>query len=60
MEQTFDRVFDLCLKTMIAAESEITPHLHRSVNFRTNCFELFGCDVILDKSLTPHLLEVRA
>jgi hypothetical protein len=29
MEQTFDRIFDLCLKTMIAAEGEITPHLHR-------------------------------
>ena len=59
MEQTFDRIFDLCLKTMIAAEGEITPHLHSAAQYRSNCYELFGCDVILDSHLRPHLLEVN-
>ena len=59
MENTFDRIFDLGLKTMIAAESEITPELHSSAQYRTNCYELFGCDVILDNNLIPYLLEVN-
>ena len=44
---------------MIAAESEITTKLHSIANYRTNCFELFGCDVILDEKLEPSLLEVN-
>lgn len=59
MESTFRKIHDLCVKTMIAAESEITPSLHSKANYRTNCFELFGLDVILDTNLTPHLLEVN-
>ena len=44
----------------LSAEAEITPKLHAIANYRTNCFELFGCDVILDKHLEPHLLEASS
>ena len=30
-----------------------------AANYRTNCYELFGCDVMLDSRLNPHLLEVN-
>lgn len=59
VKSTFEKIHDLCVKTMIAAESEITSKLHSSANYRTNCFELFGCDVILDERLEPRLLEVN-
>jgi hypothetical protein len=29
------------------------------VNYRTNCSELFGFDIFLDQTLTPHLIEVH-
>jgi len=59
MLATFERIHSLCVKTMIAAESTITPQMHSTANYRSNCFELFGCDVILDSDLNPHLLEVN-
>lgn len=47
MTATFAKIYDLCIKTIISAEGEITPQLHSSTNYRTNCYELFGLDVIL-------------
>jgi hypothetical protein len=59
MEATFRRVDDLLAKTMIAAESEMTPRVFSDCQFRSNCFELFGVDVMLDAKLQPHLIEVN-
>ena len=59
VKTTMSRIDDLLIKTMIAAESTITPQLHAHANYRSNCFELFGADVLLDSKLTPHLIEVN-
>ena len=59
MKDTMIKINDLLVKTIIAAESTITPQLHSAANYRTNCFELFGCDVMLDSKLVPHLIEVN-
>lgn len=59
MEATFRRIDDLLVKTMIAAESEMTPRVYSDCPYRSNCYELFGCDVMLDSKLNPHLIEVN-
>ena len=59
MEQTMTAVSALVVKTMLAAESDLSHSLHATANYRTNCFELFGFDVFLDAHLTPHLIEVN-
>jgi tubulin polyglutamylase TTLL4 len=59
MEQTMDNVNSLIVKTILAAEPDLSHSLHTTANYRTNCFELFGFDVFLDRQLTPHLIEVN-
>ena len=59
MQRTMVKIHDLIVKTIIAAEPDLSHSLHTSVNYRTNCFELFGFDVFLDSHLDPHLIEVN-
>jgi len=49
----------LIVKTLIAAEGEIAPQIHRHLKNPGSCYELFGFDVFLDEKLKPWLIEVN-
>ena len=45
------------MKTLIAAQPHICSRYGQRFRRRNACFEVFGFDVLLDRDLTPYLIE---
>ena len=54
-----DQFLDVVLKTLIAAEGHIVQQVHKHCASQGNCFELFGFDIMLDRTGSVILLEVN-
>ena len=54
-----DKFLDVVLKTLIAAEGHIVQQVHKHCASQGNCFELFGFDIMLDRTGSVILLEVN-
>lgn len=57
-EEIFKNIKQLCIKTLMAVEPQITTAM-RATKYRNQCFELYGFDIIVDQKLRPWLLEVN-
>jgi len=55
----FQKIKDIIIKTFISVESEMSSAHLLYVPHRTNCFQLFGFDIMVDDKLNPWLLEVN-
>ena len=55
----WSRIFDVIIKSMISGENSIFNAIKKTCIHRTNCFELFGYDILIDSDLKPWLIEIN-
>ena len=59
MNLLWSRIYDVIIKTLLCTENNIMQHIKKFQLHRTNCYELFGFDVLVDSDLKPWLIEVN-
>ena len=59
MNLFWSRIYDIIIKTFLTAENFIFNAVKKTCIHRTNCFELYGFDVLIDSDFKPWLVEVN-
>jgi hypothetical protein len=55
----WSRIYDIILKSVISGENLVFNAIKKTCIHRTNCFEVFGYDVLIDSNLKPWLIEIN-
>ncbi|CAK0838791.1 unnamed protein product [Prorocentrum cordatum] len=55
----WSRIMDMAVKTLLSVEPFICAKTRHLMHNRSNCFEVYGFDAIVDEDLKPWLLEVN-
>lgn len=59
MDLMWSRTYDVILKTLACGDSYVLQAMKKNGMHRSNCFEVFGFDILLDSDLKPWLIEVN-
>ncbi|CEL92347.1 unnamed protein product [Vitrella brassicaformis CCMP3155] len=59
MHSVWRKVMDVIMKTLLSIEHTVIEKSKTTVPYKSNCFELYGFDILLDSNLKPWLMEVN-
>jgi len=58
-EALWRRIKQMVVKMVLAVETKFVYRARKYVQYRGNCFELLGLDVLIDQELRPWLIETN-
>ena len=59
MNLFWSQIYDIIVKSFLSAEHIIYPATKKTCIHRTNCFELYGFDIMIDSDFKPWLIEIN-
>ena len=59
MDLFWSRIFDIIIKSFLSAEHTIFSASKKTCIHRTNCFEVYGFDIMIDSDFKPWLIEIN-
>ena len=59
MDLFWSRIFDIIIKSFLSAENTLYNTNKKVCVHNTNCYEVYGFDIMIDENLKPWLIEIN-